>query len=207
MAKVSFSSLVTDVRNRVGNVVFSKWRQTHYVREYVPYAGEPTPNQLAVRTAFTLLVSVWKNMNGIMHASWDNFSKNQNMTGYNAFLGKNSNKIRNGEPLELFREFGLAPLASLSASAGASGSVVCQFTMPEDSAGRRVTFFSQKIINGNETAEIKKHEAGPDPLSPYTISGLEPGASYFIYAVMTDSAYADASAVSAAVSASAAAGA
>ena len=81
-----------------------------------------------------------------------------------------------------FSEFGERPLSSLSASAGpsGSGSIVCAFTLPADSADRHVIFFSQKIDTGKETAEIKRHKAGPNPASPFTITGLEPGASYFI---------------------------
>jgi len=207
MAKVMFTSLVSDVRNRVGTIVYSKWKKTHYVREHVPHNRSASAKQLEVRSAFILLVEIWKSMDGIMQESWENSAKRQNMTGYNSFLGRNSKNVRNNEALELFRELGEEqPLASLSASGGASGSIVCAFVMPADSAGRHVIFFSQKIDAGKETAEIKRHEADPNPASPFTITGLEPGVSYFIYAVVTDNTYANATTVSTALSVPATAG-
>lgn len=206
MAKVMFTSLVSDVRNRVGTIVYSKWKKTHYVREHVPHNRSASAKQMEVRNAFSLLVEIWKSMEGIMQASWENSAKRQNMTGYNAFLGKNSKNVRKSEPLDLFAEFGERPLASLSASGSASGSIVCAFTLPADSADRHVIFFSQKIDAGKETSEIKRHEAGPNPASPFTIIGLEPGVSYFIYAVVTDNAYANANTASVALSVPATAG-
>jgi hypothetical protein len=207
MATVSFMTLVTDVRKRMGNVVFSKWKDTNYVREYVRHNPSATEKQLEVRKAFSLLVSLWRSMEGtIMQASWDNHSRALNMTGFNAFLGQNSNSLRKGEPLGLFREFGENAPASFTAAAGSSGNIVCTFAMPAGPAGKHVIFFAQKIVDGEGGPEITMYEAGANTASPFTISGLEPGATYFVYAVVTDNAYANAITVSASVSASASAG-
>lgn len=209
MATIMFNPLVDDARRKVGRIVLSKWKHTNYARKYTMPGGVPSAKQLEIRSAFSILVEIWKSFNGVLHASWDKYAKNLdlNMTGFNSFVGKNSARLRNAEPLELFKESGEMPLDSLAAAAGASGSIVCAFTKPANSASKHVIFFSQKLINGKETAEIKRHEAGANPASPFTITGLEPGEAYLVYAVVTDNAYADAKTVSAALSAAATAGA
>jgi hypothetical protein len=81
MATVKLSILLSNMRNRLGNVVFPKWRKTNYVRQHVTYSQGSTPKQAEVRSAFSLLVLVWKTMRRLMQASWNLFSTGQNMTG------------------------------------------------------------------------------------------------------------------------------
>ncbi|MBN2038789.1 MAG: hypothetical protein JW864_02035 [Spirochaetes bacterium] len=67
-------------------------------------------------------------------------------------------------------------------------------------------FFAQSIADGKAGAEIQTFEAGANAISPYTISGLEAGTEYFVYAVITNDGYASAETVSASVSMRATAG-
>jgi hypothetical protein len=189
-------------------VVLSKWRNTNYVREYVRHKRTASNKQIEIRTAFSQMIEIWRSMQGaVLQTTWDIFARSLNMTGFNAFLGNNANKIREGEPLELFKALGELPLTSLTAAPGASGSIVCNFTMPADSATKHVIFFSQKITENKGSSEIRMHEAGVNPTAPFTITGLDPGVSYIIYAVITDNVYASARTVSESRSAEATAGA
>lgn len=209
MAKVKFNTLVKDVRNRMGDVVFSKWKETSYVKEYTKQAGPLSEKQAEVRAAFTSTVEIWKKIGGIMHRSWEHLVAKENLTGFNAFIGRNSNLIRSGKPLDLFTRFGETEIEALSfiAQSGTSaGSVVCTFTLPASQAPLNIIFFSQKIENGKGTTQINVHELSASDSSPYTITGLESGADYFIYGVAADAQYASAKSVSASASASVKAG-
>lgn len=208
MAKVSLSILVSDVRNRLGNVVFSKWKDTNYVREYVKYSKEPSARQAEVRNAFSLLVSLWKASGSLLKASWNNHAKGLNMTGRNAFIGANLANALLGRALELFKELGEYPLASLSAEQSKNpGEITCVFEYSSDASQKHVVFFAQKIAGSRLAEEIIIQDAGVFPASPYAITGLEPGAEYAVYAVVADNTCADAKAVSSALAATAAAGA
>ena len=201
MAKVRLSTLVADVRNRLGNVVFSKWKETNYVREYTTYSRGNSEKQIEVRNAFALLVSVWRNMGNAMHASWNSYAKDMNMTGFNAFIKANSARVLNGEALELFKKSDVEKLLTISADGNASsGEIVCSLSIPENTGAEYVVFFVQRILDGNATDDIRTFEAGINPASPFTITGIVPGAEYFVYAVLADGDYASAKAVSASVS-------
>ena len=73
MAKIALNILVSDVRNRLGNIVFSKWKKTNYVREYITYSRGSTPKQEEVRSAFKILSLVWKTTGLPMQSSWNHF--------------------------------------------------------------------------------------------------------------------------------------
>lgn len=207
MAKVKLSTLVADVRNRLGNVVFSKWKDTNYVKEYTTYSRGSSEKQLEIRNAFALLVSVWRNMGQIMHSSWNAYAQNMNMTGFNAFIKANSARVLECEALELFKKNGEDELVSIAAEDNApAGEIVCSFSMPQNSAGRHIVFFVQKIMDGKVTDEINTRQTGIDPVSSFTITGLDPGMEYFVYAVITDDEYASASTASVSVSIRATAG-
>lgn len=202
MSKIKLMSLVKENRGKLGDVIFSEWKGIPYVRDYVKTEDPNTPKQQEVRSAFTRLSKLWKSSNGVMCMSWDQYvdARKLSMTGFNAFIGANSKRERAGEPLELFRPMGEEPLADFAAEAGASsGEITCTFTPPVN--GSHITFFTRKVSGGGEIELLRKHDAGTGTASPYTITGLEPGAAYHVYGVVTDAAYDESAMVSSAVSA------
>jgi hypothetical protein len=97
---------------------------------------------------------------------------------------------------------GEEPLADFAAEAGASsGEITCTFTPPGN--GSHITFFTRKVPGNGEIELLSKHDAGSGTTTPYTLTGLEPGAAYHVYGVLTDATYDESAMVSAAVTASA----
>ena len=208
MAKIALNILVSDVRNRLGNIVFSKWKKTNYVREYITYSRGSTAKQAEVRSAFKILSSVWKITGLPMQNSWNHFASGNNMTGRNAFIGDNMKKMLAIQPLDLFKPLGENTVVSLNAVTGTAGAISCTFSMPQGSTDKYLFFFAQKKdAAGKGTENIKRFDTGLNPVSPFSITGLDAGAEYFVYAVIADAAYENATKVSESVSGSAKAGA
>jgi len=60
MAKVVFSALVSDIRGRLGDDIYSYQRGVHYIRKYVPKSYDPnTPRQQFTKSNFSYLTFVW----------------------------------------------------------------------------------------------------------------------------------------------------
>ncbi|MBN2041374.1 MAG: hypothetical protein JW864_15140 [Spirochaetes bacterium] len=210
MSKVTLSPLITDVRNRMGNVVFSKWKDTNYVRQYSAHSRGSSERQLEIRDAFATAVLVWKSAGSTLHAAWDAYAEEQNinMSGYNAFIKANIGRILDNTAMELFKSTGENEPVSLSAGSGpASGEIICEFILPAGTEQRHVIFFVQRIIDGKPANSIAMYESGADPASPFSITGLEPGAEYHVYAIAADADYANAGNISAAASLTTTAGA
>jgi L-asparaginase/Glu-tRNA(Gln) amidotransferase subunit D len=59
-----------------------------------------------------------------------------------------------------------------------------------------VTFFLRRETDTGAGLVITGYGTGADPVSPFTITGLEAGMQYRVYAVVTDKVYAEAETVS-----------
>ncbi|TAL34418.1 MAG: hypothetical protein EPN93_11890 [Spirochaetes bacterium] len=192
----------------MGSVVYSKWKGINYARTYSKPTGEPTEKQQNIRNAFGKLVQDWKQLNGVMHLGWETYAENRNLTGFNAFIGANSANQKKGLPLRLFREMGEESLMNFTVVPGAAaGEISVSFLRTEEIAGRHVTFFTQKKVNGLAQGKFRRYDGGVDTAPPFTISGLEAGQEYFVYGVVTDSAFGTAAKASESDSAVCAAGA
>ena len=198
MAKVTYSPIINDVRCKLGNMVFSKWKDTSYLRTYAKPGDPKSEGQMEVRTAFTRLTKNWKQVNGILHRSWKEYARCMNMTGYNAFIGVNSSRQRSGEPLELFKALGEETLSGFKAEKGAgTGEIKCTFTLPATGSGKHLTLFTQKAENGRAEGDMVRHDMGAVTEPQAVITGLVSGAEYFVYGMVTGKAYPEAATVSA----------
>jgi len=198
MAKVTYNALIKDVRCRLDNVVFSKWKDTSYVKPYKKPSNPNSPEQMRVRNAFSRLVKNWTEGDRLLRGGWENHAKGRNMTGYNAFIGANTELQKNGEPIELFKPLGEAGLASFNAAKGSSaGEIKCLIKVPAGANGKHLTIFTQKSQDGIATGPFTRHDMGAVNGEEYILTGLETGGTYFVYAVITNNRYQDASAISA----------
>ncbi len=157
-----------------------------------------SPAQDEVNTAFGKVGGDCKYLEGIVQSSREAIAdRKKRKTGYSLFMGANTTLQRKGEPLALSRPLGEQPLAGFRALPGSSsGEINCEFAWSASQAGKHVTFFIQKKENGLAAGEIVRVDGGAGPVSPYTLNGLEPGAEYFVYALVTDRAYGEAQTVS-----------
>lgn len=205
MSKVRFNPIVESFQRAMGNLVYLDYEGEPFVRRRVIPSNPNTEAQRSVRDAFAKLGADWRQLGGVVKASWiasARSSRKKRMRGLAAFIGANARRQRVGEPLELCREFGEEALSSFSAAPGsAAGSIDCSFTKSLSGEGKHLTLFVQKKENGHAGGDLTRIPLGAAQKSPYTITNLEGGASYYVYAILTDKTYEEAGAVSASSSA------
>ena len=206
MGKVRTNAAIKGFSNNIDGFVYYERDGKTYVRPYRKPANPRTVKQQKVRDAFLALSSTWKHVDGIVRESWRSIGRKTKISGFNSFLGKNANLQRNGEPLALcMGNNGTAPLAGFAAQPGANpGEIQVSFTPVN--GDHHLAFFAQKKEAETAGGPLTRHDAGAQPASPFTVSGLEPGKTYHVYAVVTDAAYAEATEVSASAAAESATG-
>jgi hypothetical protein len=205
MAKIKLPSYIKEGHGRMEDAVIITRNGVSFMKTYKKPEASKTEDQEEVRDAFSTLVADWKQLSGIICYSWKMHITSPNASGYNAFMGANVTHRRNGEPIMLCKGTGRKPLLNFNAVPGTgAGEIICEF-IPAD-AGCHITFFARKEVEQGVETPVTRHDAGADAVSPFTITGLETGAQYFIYAVITDNQYDSALTISSSVSASATAG-
>lgn len=70
MAKVKFSALVSDMRNKLNGSVFSKNRAGSYLRNKVTPVNPQSIAQIGVRNTFTTLSQNWRGLTEAQRLSW-----------------------------------------------------------------------------------------------------------------------------------------
>ena len=202
MATIKLNPIITDIRNRMGSNVFSKWKGINYIRGYAPPTNRKTADQEAVRSTFSRLVSIWKGLGTAAQKTWVVFATGRNMSGYNAFISENFENMKADLALIIAQPMEEEAISGFLANPGdTAGSIICSF-QPPAGIGKEITLFTQKVAggSGNSGTAITRHE-GAVSGSSAAISGLEPGSGYHVYAVVTDGPYATAKKVSSSVAA------
>lgn len=74
MGKVKFSFAVSEIRNKVGGVVYSRNRYGAYVRNYAVPTGAASSTQLFARNAFGTSSALWKTLTQSQRNDWQNFA-------------------------------------------------------------------------------------------------------------------------------------
>ncbi len=198
MAKVTLPSYIKDGRGRMEDAVMFQWKGQTYMRHYKKRENI-TEKQQEVRNAFSTLANDWKCLRGAVQSSWKMYVEGERMLGLNAFIGENVPRRRSGMPIVISKGFGERPLENFTVEAGTNaGEIHCTFDSPAE--GSHVTVFVSKQAEEGKHFEMTRHDLGADPSVPCPIAGLESGADYHVYAIVTNAAYEDAETLSESVS-------
>jgi len=198
MAKVTLPSYFKDGSGRMEDAVMFQWKGQTYIKHYRK-REKATEKQQEVRDAFSTLAKDWKCLSGVARNSWNIYVEGERLMGVNAFIGENSVRRRSGMPITISKGLGETPLENFTVEAGSNrGEINCTFDSPED--GNHVTIFVSKKTDQGEHSEMTRHDLGENPSSPSPIAGLENGADYHVYAIVTNAAYDEAETVSESVS-------
>lgn len=136
MAKVKFSALISEMRNKLNGSVFSRNRGGAYLRNKVTPLNPQTSAQVAARSLLTFFSQSWRSLSDDQRAAWngsvaswsstDIFGDTINPTGATLYIRLNCNiSIAGGTAISLPpAQLGAAALTSLSIVADASANTL-----------------------------------------------------------------------------------
>ncbi len=106
MAKVKFSALISDMRNKLNGSVFSKNRAGSYLRNKVTPTNPSTPSQAGVRSILGTLASGWRTLTDEERTEWnsvveswlttDIFGDSVTPSGFQLYVRLNGNIVNAG---------------------------------------------------------------------------------------------------------------
>jgi hypothetical protein len=194
MGAVEFDPIVSGIRNRVGNFVYSSWKGKNVIRKYNPKRPSATEPQLEVQAAFRVVALIWKMLPEIMQKSWEPIVEGRPLTPFNMFMSKNALKQKNGEIGQLTCSLGIKKLSGYNVVPAQAGEITIKFDPVSEPV--HLTVAIQKIVEGVGTADLELRHELPSDTQPVTVNGLESGKEYFIYCMTTDKPFAEAAAIS-----------
>ena len=197
MAGAQLNPIFEGISRSIGSLVFYNMNGETVIRRKPDSSDPHTPAQMEVRGSFQELVQMWGSLGDIIKLSWEVYAHARKRRGYNVFIGENSLLQRQGQSVELAKNYGNERLDFFSATTGANGEIICTFTPSPLPSGRHITLFTAPVIDGRSDGSITRHDTGAHAESPQSITGLAPGITYAVYAVVTDQEFDRAAAVSA----------
>lgn len=132
MAKVKFSALISEMRNKLNGSVFSKNRAGNYLRNKITPVNPQTTNQQNNRMLLGSIASSWRDLTRTQIEAWneatvnfpktDIFGDTKYPSGFNLFTELNKNRASFGLPVLLVPPmpgvFPVFDVASVVASVG-----------------------------------------------------------------------------------------
>lgn len=128
MAKVKFSALVSDMRNKLNGSVFSKNRAGNYLRNKTTPVNPRTSFQQAIRQQLGSLSSKWSALTELQRATWrgavgsfpytDIFGDKKELDGKSLMIKLNMNLLNAGKPtIDVAPQIVAIPEMSLNSAA------------------------------------------------------------------------------------------
>lgn len=85
MARIKYNSLISDIRGRLGSLVFSSNNTGGYVKEFVPPVKKRSGRTSGARSAFSTASQIWSGLPNPLKEEWYTYSKNIEQVRYNWF--------------------------------------------------------------------------------------------------------------------------
>lgn len=213
MAKIKYSALVSDMRNKLNGSVLSKNRYGSYVRNKVTPVNPQTSFQQAVRQRLGSLSASWRGLSQVARDGFselaksvpftDIFGDSKTLDGKSFFVKLNSNLLSVGQaPILVAPIMGQIPeLSIVSGGADASGAVTITLGQEELPVGYALKVYSTPALPAQinfvknrmrELAGAQTIEAGDVILTAAysarfgALSDADEGKRIFIRAVVVD---------------------
>lgn len=163
MAKIKMAHIVAEIRGKVGGTVFSRNHAGAYIREKVTPINPKTAKQTGVRTFFTVVAQLWRDLTAAQRLQWRSAVQNfkstnifgdvKVLTGSQLHQKLNVNLLNIGEtviavpptPTEV------VGVESLSAAVAAGAGTMSLTFSPAIDAGVNVELFATPPLSAGKT--------------------------------------------------------
>ena len=186
MAKISLSPLIVDIRNKVADVVYSKWRGINYARARVTPANPRTQAQIRVRNSLARMVDFFQHIHMWIRNSWNILAKGKDYSGYNLFVGHN----RTREQAINLIDLSIYPklprnLEKLTVSSPSAGVIQVGFLPSPVPTGYRLILHFRQKPTGEEKKTLHRVEVLlPGATTPQNFSEFPSGTVWQVYGVL-----------------------
>jgi len=188
MARIELHGMFYDIRNKVGNLVYSKWRGINYVRQLVIPFNPNSILQQDVRHAFSRCVHAWQLFNIALKNAWAFVAVDQPYSGYNRYMGINAVTEASQGIQELSPATDVLPLTTFTAGSGAgAGEINITFSPSPIAAGMRLDVYVLKVMTDADSTQPLEYFTYPaGQTTPKTIVTTLPTLTpTHIYGVLT----------------------
>lgn len=187
MAKVTFSALISGLRGKTGDVVFSIWKGQPYVRSLVIPSNPQTAAQTAQRTCLANCLTMWQSIKAWAKAIWDPYGTAYGMSGYNGYMDLNMEHLKALEAGHLTpynRDCVL--ISGMGAAAGAAGEIDLTWTNDSGVGGDTVQAYYRKTEAAAEEYAWTAEGVWGCLAEAGVMTGLDTGEEYEIGFFATD---------------------
>lgn len=181
MAQVIFSPIISDLRGKVADAVFSVWKGRPYIRQRVIPANPQSDAQTAVRESLARCVDLWQSFQNQVKVVWNAYYTAYRMSGFNGFMQVNRADEQTPAILQLGRPNpDIDPATTFAAATGAAaGEIDLTWTGGTQSADHKAYILTRK--SGEDAFEVADADTTLFSAGSLTLSGLTAGATYDVY--------------------------
>lgn len=180
MAKITLSPLIVDVRSKVADMVFSKWKGVNYVRSRVIPSNPQSDGQTAVRDALSQLVAIWKIISAKVQSNNNVYAEGTDKSGFNVFIGANVKKRRDSQLLSITNDMGFTKLTSFAAALSSTPYHKIDLTFAPTVPAN--TFMKVIAIPDDSTTDPMEFSFASGTTSPQTIDVVRANTAFGVYA-------------------------
>lgn len=188
MARISLSPLVVDIRNKVADMVFSKWRGINYVRSRVVPSNPNTQAQQDVRNSLARCVDMYQGLQALMKAAWSYVASGKSYSGYNQMVSENRAKEQASTEITASPTTDVGSVTSLTATTGSGGAEIdIAFAPSPVPTGDKLQVFARKTsITSEKVVVTETFEIAAGQTTPQTLSMGLASTDYIIHAALSD---------------------
>lgn len=188
MAKISLSPLVVDIRNKVADMVFSKWRGINYVRSRVTPSNPNTQAQQDVRNSLARCVDMYQGLAQVMKDAWKYVASGKSYSGYNQMCSENRSKEEAQTDITASPATDVSSVDTFSAATGtATKEIDITFTPSPIPTGNKLHVFARKTsAAGDKTVVSEKFAIVAAQTSPQTLTMNLAATDYVLHGAFGD---------------------
>lgn len=188
MAQVTFSPLISDLRGKVGDAVFSKWKGTNYVRTRVVPSNPQSAAQTLQREALADTLTLWQSVKAWAKDVWDLYASGYSKSGYNRYIEDNILHVKalTAGHLTPYCEDCII-VSTMAAAADGAGEITCTWTNVTGESGVDILdVYYHQTETGSEVYEWTDDGGAYVNEETHTITGLDTGEEYEVAMVPHD---------------------